>query len=155
MKDIFIDNCIAKDFATPINDNYKSLIKWLFQFDAENIEDNAYLVLSQKLLNEYIDSSQNCSKSSAIPVIISKLTKEGRINRFSNNDIKVFKRLHFKPKVVKRLRSSIKDRDHIPIVMMSERKLALTIDENFAYDLVNFPKFVTVVSDCPSKIDYK
>ncbi|WP_179333159.1 hypothetical protein [Winogradskyella costae] len=153
MKDIFIDNNIAKDFATPINPDYKELIRWLITYN--NNEDDAYLVLSQKLMNEYIASSQSCFKSTAITLIVDKLTKEGRINSFENKEIKAFISTFYKAKVLKKLLSNHKDRFHIPIVVLSNRQIALTIDANFAHDLVNFPKSNVTVSDCPSKINYK
>jgi hypothetical protein len=153
MKDIFIDNNIAKDFATPINPNYKELIKWLI--NCNNNDNDAYLVLSKKLMNEYVASSQRCIKSTAITTIISQLTREGRINSFSNKDIKDFISSFYKAKVVKKLLSNQKDRLHIPIVLLSERQIALTIDANFSTDLINFPKSNVTVSDCPSKINYK
>ena len=153
MKDIFIDNNVAKDFATPINPNYKDLIRWLITYNDD--DDDAYLVLSKKLMNEYVASSQSCFKSTAITTIISKLTREGRINSFENKEIKTFISTFYKAKVVKRLRSNQKDRFHIPIVVLSNRQIAITIDANFAYDLVNFPKSNITVSDCPSKINYK
>jgi len=153
MKDIFIDNNIAKDFATPVNLNLKELIKWLITYNDD--EDDAYLVLSKKLMNEYVASSQNCLKSTGITTIIFKLTREGRINSFTNQEIKGFIASYFKPKTVKKLRCNQKDRLHIPIVLLSNRNIAITKDVDFAHDLVNFPKYKATVTDCPSKINYK
>ena len=45
MKDIFIDNNVAKHFSPPITPSYKTFISWLYKEGA--------LVVSQKLLNEY------------------------------------------------------------------------------------------------------
>lgn len=153
MKDIFIDNNIAKDFATPINPYYKPLIKWLFDYNKN--EDDAFLVLSKKLMNEYVASAQSCIKSTNIVLIVDKLTREGRINRFSNNDIKQFMTSTYKPKVLRDLRSSYKDRFHIPIILLSDRKMALTKDVNLGFDLEHFPKHSVTVADCPSKVDYQ
>jgi hypothetical protein len=153
MKDIFIDNNIAKDFATPITPAYKKLIEWVLAYNQNT--DDAHLVLSQKLMKEYIASSQNCLKSTAIAIIVTKLTKEGRINSFTNKQIDNFISTYYKPKILKKLLSNHEDRLHIPIVLLSNRKLALTKDANFTTDLLNFPKHTVIVSDCPSKIDYK
>ena len=153
MKDIFIDNNVAKDFATPVEDNYKKLIKWILTYNKN--ENDAYLVVSTKLINEYYSSSQNCLKSTAISNIVVKLTREGRINSFKNKDIKDFMKKEFQKKITKKLLSNTEDRWHIPIVLLSERKIALTIDGNFKHDLENFPKYNVIVSDCPSKIDYE
>jgi len=49
-KDIFIDNNVAKNFSNPADPEYKKLIKWLVKFDKSiDIEENAHLVLSQKI----------------------------------------------------------------------------------------------------------
>ena len=45
-------------------------------------------------------------------------------------------------------------RNHIPIVLLSERKYALTKDKNFTYDLENFPGFKVLVSSHPENIPY-
>jgi hypothetical protein len=152
MKDIFIDNNIAKDFSTPINPNYKDLIKWVLTFN--DTDNDAYLVLSKKLLTEYVASAQNCIKSTSMPIIIDKLTKEGMINSFTNDEMKAFISKTFKAKIVKKLRSNNKDRFHIPIVLLSNRKIVITKDINFTSDLVNFPKYTVQVSSCPSLINY-
>jgi hypothetical protein len=51
-KDIFIDNNIAKNFSNPLDPDYKKLIKWLREFndDDPKIHNNAYLMVSNKLL---------------------------------------------------------------------------------------------------------
>lgn len=86
MKDIFIDNNIAKNFVTPIDDEYKNLIKWILEYDTNKVSINpeekanyAHLVVNQKILVEYMRSSYNCHKSTAIPVLISILTRQGRV----------------------------------------------------------------------------
>lgn len=47
-KDIFIDNNITKNFANPLDPEYKKLIKWLMAFDEQDKAKNAYLVISNK-----------------------------------------------------------------------------------------------------------
>lgn len=155
MKDIFIDNNIAKNFANPADEEYKRLIEWLQAFE-EGSQDNAFLVVSRKLLMEYIRSSQNAALDNTnIQVIIALLTRQGRLNSIINEDIKNFKAKHFTKAVEKRLRSNSEDRDHIPAVLLSERKMALTRDDNFLHDLLNFPGFSGVrVAKRPQDIPY-
>ena len=54
-KDLFIDNNIAKNFSNPLDPEYKKLIKWLIEFNSnpKKHDDNAHLVVSQKLIAEY------------------------------------------------------------------------------------------------------
>ena len=152
MKDIFIDTNIAKSFASPISSHYKMLIQWLITYN--NDSDDAFLVLSKKLYNEYVDSCKNCIKPNCIVLIVEKLRREGRLNNFSNKQIKQFSNTYFRPVVLRNLRSNQKDRYHIQIVLLSSRKIALTKDVNFTYDLTHFPRFRATVADCPSKISY-
>src|SRR5690554_5087022 len=102
MKDIFIDNNVAKNFATPLDSNYKDLIKWLNEFDADIVEKDpkkignyAHLVVSQKLLVEYLKSSRNCSKPNAIPSIINRLTIQGRLIKKTKTEIEAFQKKYF------------------------------------------------------------
>lgn len=154
MKDIFIDNNIVNKFANPPADNYKELIKWLMLYNDDENED-AYLVVSNRLLGEYSRSASNCSKPTSIPVIIDKLTREDRLIKFKNLDIIDFKRSHFTKTIKRQLRSNKEDHNHISIVLMSDRKYALTMDTKLAYDLSNFPRFTVTVADNPGDIDYK
>jgi hypothetical protein len=78
LKDIFIDNNIAKNFCNPLDPQYKNLIKWLMY------DSTAYLVVSQKLLVEYVGSTGQSPSLTNITVIIDRLTRDGRIIKFSN-----------------------------------------------------------------------
>lgn len=153
-KDIFIDNNISPKLANPPDAEYKTFIQWLIAFDKENPEQNAYLVVSQKLLMEYMRSNQNASKGTNIVVIIGQLTKQGRLIKISNKQIKDFQKEHFTKKVIKKLRSNKEDHDHIPVVLLSDRKYALTLDEKFAYDLLHFPGFTATVAHSPEGLPY-
>jgi hypothetical protein len=44
MKDIFIDNSIAKNFANPLDPEYKKLVAWLMRYDQSHKSINAILV---------------------------------------------------------------------------------------------------------------
>ena len=88
--DIFIDNNIASKFANPADPEYKELIRWLMdnhKLSEGQDDDRAYLVVSQKLIAEYIRSCRDASGSTSIPMIINKLTQEGRLVRISNQQI--------------------------------------------------------------------
>lgn len=117
-------------------------------------EENAYLVVSQKLLGEYLSSCRGAIGSTSIPVIINQLTKENRLIKISNDQIKRFQTKYFTKSVEKKLRSNKEDREHIPVVLLSDRKYALTNDTNLTHDLNNFPGFVVVVSSNPEEVPY-
>ena len=152
-KDIFIDNNIASRFGNPMDKEYKKLVEWLVK-KHENEEDNAYLAVSPKLIAEYNRSNIHPKSQTAIPILVTKLQRDGRLNFISNQDIKTFKAAFFTKKVVKKLLSNEEDREHIPVVLLSDRKIALTIDENFSKDLMNFAGFEAIVSSRPEEINY-
>ena len=157
-KDIFVDNNVAKNFSNPQDPEYIKLTEWLLHFDKEDIEnkDNyAHLVTSHKLLIEYHRSAQNAMSDTSIPVIIDKLTKDGRLNNKTNQEIKDFQTANFTKTVKRKLRSNNEDRNHIPLVLLSDRKYALTLDDNFKYDLDNFTGFSCRVEKKPENLPYK
>jgi hypothetical protein len=160
MKDIFIDNNIAKNFGNPMDEEYKKLINWLKNFDEEkdpNRENCAFLVLSQKLYKEYIDSTRDSAEMDGIQGIVNLLTEQDRINRISSKQIKEFQDDYFTKKLDKDLGLNRlgKDRDHIPAVLLSQRKFAIAIDKKFRYALLNFPKFKATVKSRPEELDYE
>ncbi len=154
-KDIFIDNNIAKNFSNPLDPEYKKLIKWLMTCDDKNPMQNAYLMLSQKLLIEYGRSARDASSSTNIAVIIDKLISQGRYTKISNQQIKDFKQDYFSKKVIRRLTCNKADREHIPVVLLSDRKYALSLDNAFIHDLRNFPGFVVLVAKRPQDLPYQ
>jgi len=153
-KDIFIDNNISKNFANPLDPEYKNLIQWLMAFNPNNAGKNAYLMVSNKLIAEYIGTSGSASSLTNITVIISKMTQEGRLVKISNEQIKDFKRKYFKKKVVRNFTCNKEDHDHIPVVLLSERKYALSLDDKFISDLIKFPGFVVLAAERPEKLPY-
>lgn len=153
-KDIFIDNNIAKNFTNPMDDEYIKLVQWLIKYNTQNLSENSYLVVSNKLLGEYGRTSSTGFTATSIPVIIDKLTREGRLMKVTNTEIKEFQREYFTKKILKNLRSNKNDHDHIPVVLLSDRKYALSRDENFIYDLVHFPGFKARVEKRPGNLPY-
>ncbi len=155
-KDLFIDNNIASKFTNPQDEEYKNLTRWLLNYnDKENKDDYAHLVVSQKLLVEYLRSAVGASSSTCIPVIIDRLTREGRLIKIDNQQLKDFKKRFFTKAVQKRLLCNNEDRDHIPVVLLSDRKFALTLDERLAEDLRNFNGFNVRVEKRPEDLPYK
>ena len=157
-RDIFIDNNIACRFSNPLDANIKELLVWLMDnhtIQEGDEDDRAILVVSNKLLAEYYRSCSGANGATSIPVLVNRLLQEGRLMKISNEQIKEFKCQYFTKKVVKQLQSNIEDRDHIPVVLLSERKLALTQDQKFAADLQSFPGFTVIVSNRPENISYK
>jgi hypothetical protein len=154
MKDIFIDTNIASRFCNPLDAEYKKLIKWLLHFDGSKPQENAALVVSRKLLSEYVASARETNAATSIPVIVDLLFQQGRRVLITNDEIKQFKTKHFKKKVVNCLLCNAKDRDHIPVVLLSNRKYALSLDDNFVRDLLKFPGFKVQVAKRPEHLPY-
>jgi hypothetical protein len=141
MKDIFIDNCIIKFVKTPVDEKYKLFVTWL------NTE--GALVTSNKLIQEYY------SGDNTLQVIIDRLTREGRINKIKNDELK---RFNFTKTQINSLRSKSNDLEHLKAVLLSYRKIAISIDTNFIHDINNYPKLERIkptAADCPTKINYK
>lgn len=159
MQDIFIDSNVASKFANPADPEYKALIAWLREshpIGEGQPDDRAYLVASQKLLSEYSRSCRGVGSNTSIPSIVDKLTREGRLVKIKKKQIDDFKGAHFTKSIKKNLRSNSEDWDHIPVVLLSERKYALTYDANFTYDLEHFPgyKYKVLVRKRPEEIPY-
>ncbi|MBB6004029.1 hypothetical protein [Arcicella rosea] len=156
-KDIFIDNNIASRFKNPADPAYIKLRDWLIkhtEIKEGEIDINAHLVVSQKLLNEYNRSNQNVKEGQNIIAIIGRLQKQGRLVFIKNQAIKDFQQVHFTKKVEKKLTCNQEDREHIPTVLLSHRKYALSIDDNFVSDLINFPGFVVTACKRPEDLPY-
>ncbi len=156
-KDIFIDNNIASRFKNPADPEYIKLRDWLVLFREikEGEEDtNAHLVVSQKLLGEYNRSNYNNKEGQNITAIISRLQKQGRLIFVKNQEIKDFKEEHFTKKIERKLSCNQEDREHIPVVLLSHRKYALSIDDAFVNDLLTFPKFQALACKRPEEMPY-
>ncbi|KAA6344231.1 hypothetical protein EZS27_008124 [termite gut metagenome] len=157
-KDIFIDNNIAGKFANPQDAEYIRLTEWLMHYDvskdSENKDEYAHLVVSNKLLKEYYRSSMSAQSDTTISVIIDKLTREGRLIIIRNDRIKEFKDKHYTKAVERKLHCNNEDREHLPLVFLSDRKYALSYDGNFIYDLEYFPGFRVLVKKRPEELPY-
>jgi hypothetical protein len=148
MKDIFIDVQIANRFSRPPNDEYKNLIRWLLECE------DAYLVVSDKLKNKYWSGGQCLSSSpTSICHIYDILESEHRLNIKSSKEIKLFQEKYYKDKSIN-LKCNKEDKDHLPIIILSNRQYAIIEDNAFAKVVSQFPKFKGRVSVQPGTYDY-
>jgi uncharacterized membrane protein len=156
-KDIFIDNNIASRFKNPADPEYIKLRDWLLlyrEIKENEADNNAHLVVSNKLLNEYSRSNQNIKDGQNIILIIARLQRQGRLIKIDNQAIKEFQQEYFTKKTLKKLSCNEEDREHIPVVLLSHRKYALSIDDAFVNDLLNFPRFNATVAKRPEELPY-
>ncbi len=154
LKDIFIDNNVAKNFANPLDEEYRKLVKWLIKFDRANSVDNAYIAVSNKLLGEYSRTTGSSHSATNIIIIVAKCTQEGRLNKISNRDIRNFQKKYFKEHIVKKFTCNRNDWDHIPVVLLSDRKYVLSLDGNFRKDVNKFPGFSAKAVRRPQDLSY-
>jgi hypothetical protein len=117
-------------------------------------DSTAYLVVSKKLLVEYFGSTSHSPSLTNITIIIDKLQREGRLCTISNEQIKEFKRQYFTNKIRKKFTCNKEDQEHIPVVLLSDRKYVLTLDQKFTCDLLNFSGFKVIVCDKPQDLPY-
>lgn len=143
MKDILVDNNIAKNFCNPLDEEYKRFITWLFY--------EGSLVVSKQLITEYHSSCASSGSLTNVMAIIDKQQREGRLSRFSSKDLRSFK---FKQKDERRLLSNGKDRSHIKAVLLSKRKFALSRDQNFRADVNGFPGYMARAEARPEDLPY-
>ena len=154
-KDIFIDNNIAsRYFSNPVDAEHSKLVDWLRTFN-EDEETDAYLLISPYLMREYHESNRNATSTTNIVQIIGDLTKQERLVNFTKKEIEAFQNQHYSKKVMKRLLSNNKDRNHIPVVLLSDRKMALSEDDNFLHDLYEFSGFEPVTAKRPENLNYR
>jgi hypothetical protein len=142
--DIFVDNNVAKNFCNPVDPNYKNFIKWLFE--------DGHLVVTNKILTEYVSSTGGSISPTNIVIIIARLTRDGRLIKLSRQQLDEFV---FNRRIERVLRSNRKDHPHIKAVLLSNRKLALSLDDNFRYDLNNFPGHQAVARKRPEELNYR
>jgi hypothetical protein len=152
MKDVFVDTNVAKNFTNPMDPAYKEFVRWLHMHNEAFPENSAWLAVSNKLIAEY---NRSCGPTSNIIGIIDRMTREGRLNRISNELIKEFQRAYFSRTIEKKLKSNDEDRHHIPVVLLSNRKIAITLDRKLRDDLHNFPGHLAKAVARPDEIDYR
>ena len=157
-KDIFIDAQIANTFAgSNLCQHVKDLIDWLLTIDPINHDNEAHLVSSQYIRAEYWGGNNHCLKEYSIVSIYTELQKRDRINFKGKEEIEKFKRENISKKKWGKLKSKENDKNHIPLVFLSDRKMVLSNDNSFIEDLINFPKFGNDVklARTPKDLNYK
>jgi hypothetical protein len=146
IKDLFVDNNIAKNFKNPADPEYKRLVDWLFR--------EGHLVITQKLLSEYLASNQGNFGRSII-TIVDQLTREGRIVKISTEEMKALK---FPKKLEEKCQKLNKDYWHLKAILLSNRKLAIIIDVAFRDRVNDHPKHGGVQAIAvarPEEVDYE
>lgn len=149
MKDIFIDNNVASRFKNPADEEYKKLMNW--------ITEKGHLVISQKLLKEYYSSNRGNFGQSII-TIIDRLTRENRLVRIENVQLKSFTFPSHIEKKINKLRMNIEDYDHLKTIVLSNRKIGIIIDEKLRLSVKDYPiidKIKPQAVSRPEDIDYE
>ncbi|MEO9144544.1 MAG: hypothetical protein ABI237_03220 [Ginsengibacter sp.] len=163
MKDIFIDADITNKFSKTTDKDLIELIEWLL-----NKENKSFLLVSDYLRNEYLKGNAHCVKEFSISTIYFKLQQDGRLNAKTKKEIEDFKQKHFSKTIWKNLnclkqkkgKNRTSDPNHIALIYLSDRRFALTEDENLFKDL-NELKFKredgkkVTVAKSPTDINYK
>lgn len=142
--DLLVDNSIAKNFCNPLDPHYKELIKWLYH--------EGELVVTQRLIIEYHASTGSSFSETNVVAIIAKLTRDGRLRKVTKNELDAFR---IQNRVRKRLRSNTKDWDYLKAVMLSVRRLALSMDRDFVFDVNNFPGYAARAERRPEDLPYR
>ena len=146
IKDLFVDNNVAKNFKNPADPEYLKLMGWLFK--------EGHLVITPKLMAEYSASNQGNFGQSIITVI-NQLTIDGRLVRISTEEMKAVK---FPKTIDKKCLKLNKDYWHLKAILLSNRKIAIIIDKAFRDAVNNHPKFDGIQAYAvarPEEIDYE
>lgn len=128
MKDLLVDNTVAKNFCNSLDPHYKAFIQWLLLHGVS--------VITQRLIVEYVASCGGSPSNTSIPTIIDHLQRAGRLTHFNSRQLNA---LRFPRRVARLLRSNRNDHGSIKAVMLSHRKYALSRDERFCYDVNYYP----------------
>jgi hypothetical protein len=143
MKDVFVDNNVAKNFCNPLDPEYKAFVGWLLTEGA--------LVVTTRILVEYIRSTGNSTSATNIAAIVDALQRSGRLNRISANALRGFAMAE---RIRRRLRSNTEDHEHIKAVLLSVRKFAISHDDRFRFDLNNYPAYRALAVERPEQLPY-
>jgi len=144
MKDILVDNTVAKNFCNPLDPHYKTFIQWIFE--------DGVLVVTQSLLSEYASTSAASPSDTNIAVLVNRLTQDGRLKHFTKEELTAFR---FSSRISKKLRSNRRDHDNIKAVMLSARKYTVSHDKNFRQDVNSYPGYSARAEKRPQDIPYR
>lgn len=144
MKDIVLDSMIALSLCTPIKPGYNELAVWL--------RDEGVIRYCNYLLNEYSRCCATSPSTTSIIYLIELQNRKGISGKISNDQIKA---LRFSPKQLRGMKSHKKDHPILKTVLLSNRKVLISQEENLIYDLVNYPGVNCVCGTEIDQIDYK
>lgn len=143
MRDIVIDNCIAKNFCNPITGDLRTFVTWL--------RDHGTLAVTQRLLVEYYSSTGSATSATNICALIEHLKLEKRFVRFSKTQLE---EVDIPQHYENRMRCNFHDRSLVRAVALTVRRIAISDDDNFRYDVNNLPGYNAVAVRGPAEIDY-
>jgi hypothetical protein len=144
LKDVFVDNNVAKNFCNPVDPEFKEFVRWLFL--------RGTLVVSNKIINEYSRSCGGSHSRSNILVIIDHQLRRKRLMKISNAEIDS---IAFTKAELRLIKSNRSDHQHLKVVRLSRRRLVITNDGNFANDVVKLPCISGRASDRPEQLPYR
>lgn len=138
MNDIVVDTSVMRLFGRAKDQEFRDFFRWL--------KEDGTLTVSQYLLNEYYRVGSNDIWSFLNDLIT---FNRKRYNRIDRGRIDSIDDKHF------RYRCNTKDRVHVKLVMVSFRRLALSQDRRFVYDVNNFPGYQAIAARKPNDLPYK
>lgn len=141
--DLFVDSDRSGHFSRPVDPAYKKLIEWL--------RSDGHLVVCQSLIREYHDAVRGSTSPTTLVALLNHLQQRGRLKRFGKQELDGFK---IRKRIALRLQSGMNDRDHLKTVLLSDRKLGISGDKRFCYDLNRFPGYSAIVRRHPSEVPY-
>ena len=142
--DLFVDADRSGSFCRPVDPAYRKLIAWL--------RSDGQLVVCQSLIREYHDAVRGSTAPTTLVALLEHLQRHGRLKRFGKSALNAFR---ITKHIENRLQSEMKDRDHVKIVLLSDRKLGISGDVDFRRDVNNYPGYSAVVRQHPSEVQYE
>ena len=139
MKDIVLDSMIALNLCTPIKPGYNELAVWL--------RDEGIIRYCNYLYGEYSRCCATSPSTTSIIYLIEIQNRKGIAGKISNEQLKAYK---FKPKQLRSMKSHLKDHPILKTVLLSERKILVSKEQNLIDDLEGFPGANCV---CGTEID--
>ena len=141
--DLFVDADRSKYFSRPVDPVYRKLIDWL--------RSDGHLVVCASLIREYHRAVRGSTSPTTLVALMNHLQIHGRLKGFGKRELERFR---IKNHVERKLRSQMKDRDHLKIVLLSDRKLGISGDGEFRHDVNNYPGYSPIVRRHPSEVPY-
>lgn len=144
MKDIVLDSMIALNLCTPIQPHYRELAEWL--------RDEGIIRYCNYLYGEYSRCCATSPSTTSVIYLIELQNRKGIAGKISNEQLKAFR---FTPKQLRSMKSHTKDHPILKTVLLSERKILVSKEQNLIDDLESFPGADCVCCTEIDQIDYK